>query len=169
MSFFVTLQSNLQHVMLYENPELQQKVRSIIPHQQLFSTAQDKLTEAKEADPGEVLIFIQKNSILFVFSFIWSYCIHSIHSTDWRAFLFVDCHLAIEDFLVLELLRWFKQDFFSWVDCLPCGRCGGPTKNSSSLSPTTDDVRWGAQRVENHYCQSCGFSTRFPRSVCITF
>lgn len=70
MSFFVTLQSNLQHVMLYENPELQQKARSIIPHQQLFSTAQDKLTEAKEADPGEVLIFIQKNSILFVFSFI---------------------------------------------------------------------------------------------------
>ncbi|XP_030269017.1 peptide-N(4)-(N-acetyl-beta-glucosaminyl)asparagine amidase isoform X2 [Sparus aurata] len=125
MSFFVTLQSNLQHVMLYENPELQQKARSIIPHQQLFSTAQDKLTEAKEADP--------------------------------------DCHLAIEDFLVLELLRWFKQDFFSWVDCLPCGRCGGPTKNSSSLSPTTDDVRWGAQRVENHYCQSCSFSTRFPR------
>lgn len=70
MSFFVTLQSNLQHVMLYENPELQQKARSIIPHQQLFSIAQHKLTEAKEADQGEVLIFIQKNSILFEFSFI---------------------------------------------------------------------------------------------------
>ncbi|XP_073319657.1 peptide-N(4)-(N-acetyl-beta-glucosaminyl)asparagine amidase [Pagrus major] len=125
MSFFVTLQSNFQHVMLYENPELQQKARSIIPHQQLSSAAQHKLTEAKEADP--------------------------------------DCKLAIEDFLVLELLRWFKQDFFSWVDCLPCGRCGGPTQNASSLSASTDDLRWGAQRVENHYCQSCRFSTRFPR------
>lgn len=64
---------------------------------------------------------------------------------------------------MLELLRWFKQDFFSWVDCLPCSSCGGPTQNASSLSPTTDDLRWGAQRVENHYCQSCSLPTRFPR------
>ncbi|XP_044027151.1 peptide-N(4)-(N-acetyl-beta-glucosaminyl)asparagine amidase [Siniperca chuatsi] len=125
MSFFVTLQSNFQHVMLYENPELQQKARSYIPHQQLSSAAEHKLKEAKEADP--------------------------------------ECKLGIEDFLVLELLRWFKQDFFSWVDCLPCSRCGGPTQNTGSLSPTTDELRWGAQRVENHYCQSCQLSTRFPR------
>uniref|UniRef100_A0AAQ5XR11 Peptide-N(4)-(N-acetyl-beta-glucosaminyl)asparagine amidase n=1 Tax=Amphiprion ocellaris TaxID=80972 RepID=A0AAQ5XR11_AMPOC len=125
MSFFVTLQSNFQHVMLYENPELQLKARSAIPHQELSSAAQKKLKEAKEADP--------------------------------------ECKLGIEDFLVLELLRWFKQDFFSWVDCLPCSRCGGPTQHGSSLSPSTDDLRWGAQRVENHYCQSCRISTRFPR------
>ncbi|XP_076611478.1 peptide-N(4)-(N-acetyl-beta-glucosaminyl)asparagine amidase [Chaetodon auriga] len=125
MSFFVTLQSNFQHVMLYESPELQQKARNAIPHQQLSSAAEHKLNKAKTADPG--------------------------------------CKLGIEDFLVLELLRWFKQDFFSWVDCLPCSRCGGPTQNASSLSPTTDDLRWGAQRVENHYCQSCRLSTRFPR------
>lgn len=79
--------------------------------------------------------------------------------------LFVDGKLGIEDFLVLELLRWFKQDFFSWVDCLPCSHCGGLTQNASSLSPSTDDLRWGAQRVENHYCQSCQISTRFPRCV----
>ncbi|XP_035038415.2 peptide-N(4)-(N-acetyl-beta-glucosaminyl)asparagine amidase [Hippoglossus stenolepis] len=125
MSFFVTLQSNFQHVMMYENPELQQKALSHIPHQQLSSAAQHKLKEAKDADP--------------------------------------DCKLGIEDFLVLELLRWFKQDFFSWVNSLPCSRCGGPTENASSLSPSTDDVRWGAQRVENHYCQLCRLSTRFPR------
>ncbi|XP_032378231.1 peptide-N(4)-(N-acetyl-beta-glucosaminyl)asparagine amidase isoform X2 [Etheostoma spectabile] len=125
MSFFVTLQSNFQHVLLYENPELQRKARSHIPHQKLSSAAELKLKEAKEADP--------------------------------------ECKLGIEDFLVLELLRWFKQDFFSWVDCLPCSSCKGPTQNASSLSPSTDDVRWGAQRVENHYCQSCRLSTRFPR------
>ncbi|TDH04368.1 hypothetical protein EPR50_G00152750 [Perca flavescens] len=125
MSFFVTLQSNFQHVMLYENPELQQKARSHIPHQQLSSAAEHKLKKAKEADP--------------------------------------ECKLGIEDFLVLELLRWFKQDFFSWVNCLPCSSCKGPTQNANSLSPSTDDIRWGAQRVENHYCQSCRLSTRFPR------
>uniref|UniRef100_A0A4W6FP67 Peptide-N(4)-(N-acetyl-beta-glucosaminyl)asparagine amidase n=1 Tax=Lates calcarifer TaxID=8187 RepID=A0A4W6FP67_LATCA len=125
MSFFVTLQSNFQHVMLYENPALQQKAKSHIPHQQLSSAAQHKLKQAKEADP--------------------------------------EFKLGIEDFLVLELLRWFKQDFFSWVDCLPCSSCGGSTQNAGSLSPSTDDLRWGAQRVENHYCQGCRLSTRFPR------
>ncbi|KAM6899468.1 peptide-N(4)-(N-acetyl-beta-glucosaminyl)asparagine amidase [Xenentodon cancila] len=125
MSFFVTLQSNFQHVMQYENPELQQKARSVIPHQELSSAAQYKLKEAQEADP--------------------------------------ECKLGIEEFLVLELLRWFKKDFFSWVDCLPCSQCGGCTQNTGSLSPSADDLRWGAQRVENHFCQSCRLSTRFPR------
>ncbi|XP_034017359.1 peptide-N(4)-(N-acetyl-beta-glucosaminyl)asparagine amidase [Thalassophryne amazonica] len=125
MSFFVTLQSNFQHVMLYESPELQQKTRSLIPHQQLSSVAEHKLKEALQADP--------------------------------------ECKLGKDDFLVLELLKWFKQDFFSWVDCLSCSRCGGQTQHAQALSPTAEDLRWGAQRVENHFCQCCHLSTRFPR------
>ncbi|XP_029687591.1 peptide-N(4)-(N-acetyl-beta-glucosaminyl)asparagine amidase-like [Takifugu rubripes] len=125
MSFFVTLQSNFQNVMLYESSDLQEEARRVIPQQQLLSSAEQNLNKAKEADP--------------------------------------ECKLGIEDFLVLELLRWFKQAFFSWVNCLPCSRCGGSTQNQGSLSPTTDDLRWGAQRVENHFCQSCQLSTRFPR------
>ncbi|XP_061598071.1 peptide-N(4)-(N-acetyl-beta-glucosaminyl)asparagine amidase [Cololabis saira] len=125
MSFFVTLQSNFQHVMQYESPELQEKARSIIPHQELSSAAQHKLKKVKEADP--------------------------------------ECKLGIEEFLVLELLRWFKKNFFSWVDCSPCSQCGGGTKNTGSLGPSADDLRWGAQRVENHFCESCRLSTRFPR------
>ncbi|XP_072303452.1 peptide-N(4)-(N-acetyl-beta-glucosaminyl)asparagine amidase [Eucyclogobius newberryi] len=125
MNFLVTLQSNFQHVMVYENHELQQKAKSCIPHQQLSATAEKKMIEAKAVDP--------------------------------------DCKLCQEDFVVLELLRWFKQDFFSWVDCLPCSRCGGKTHNTGSLSPSTEDLRWGAQRVENHFCQTCQLSNRFPR------
>lgn len=66
MSFFVTLQSNFQHVMLYESHELQQKARNVIPHELLSSAAKNKLKEAKEADPGEapiircVLMFVSK-------------------------------------------------------------------------------------------------------------
>lgn len=52
MSFFVTLQSNFQHVMLYESQELQQKARNVIPQQQLSTAAKNKLKEAKVADPG---------------------------------------------------------------------------------------------------------------------
>lgn len=61
MSFFVTLQSNFQHVMMYENPELQQKARDRIPHHELSSAAQQKLKDANEADPGEVPSHIQKS------------------------------------------------------------------------------------------------------------
>ncbi|CAL1584229.1 unnamed protein product [Knipowitschia caucasica] len=124
MSFLVTLQSNFQHVLVYENPELQRKAKSCIPHQQLTSTAAEKLKEARDADP--------------------------------------ESKVGYEDLVVLELLKWFKQ-FFSWVDCLKCSRCGGKTKNAGSLNPSTEDLRWGAQRVENHFCETCKLSNRFPR------
>lgn len=52
--------------MMYENPELQRKARSCIPHQQMSSAAERKLKEAKEADPGEIFSLIQK---------IQSYCV----------------------------------------------------------------------------------------------
>ncbi|XP_072185742.1 peptide-N(4)-(N-acetyl-beta-glucosaminyl)asparagine amidase isoform X2 [Excalfactoria chinensis] len=73
-------------------------------------------------------------------------------------------HVNQEDFLLLELLNWFKNDFFHWVDNLPCRRCGGQTEiKRDYLSPTNDDLRWNADRVENHYCSQCQFSNRFPR------
>ncbi|XP_034069723.1 peptide-N(4)-(N-acetyl-beta-glucosaminyl)asparagine amidase isoform X2 [Gymnodraco acuticeps] len=125
MNFFATLQSNFQHVLLYENLDLQQKALSRIPEERLRSEAEVQLRGAREEDP--------------------------------------DCKLGLEDFLVLELLRWFKQDFFSWVDHLPCSRCSGATQNSNPLQPSAEDLRWGAQRVENHYCHTCRLSTRFPR------
>ncbi|KAL0962145.1 hypothetical protein UPYG_G00336290 [Umbra pygmaea] len=125
MRILNTLQSNFQHVMVYENSELQRKALGVIPHQQLTTAAKEKLQQAKKDDP--------------------------------------ECNLSEEDLLLLELLHWFKKDFFSWVDSLPCSRCGGPTQSSGSLSPSTEDLRWGAQRIENHHCHACNHSTRFPR------
>ena len=62
------------------------------------------------------------------------------------------------------LLRWFKTTFFSWVDSLPCERCGGATvTGQTSLEPTVEELRFGASRVEAHFCESCGIPTRFPR------
>ncbi|XP_040208947.1 peptide-N(4)-(N-acetyl-beta-glucosaminyl)asparagine amidase isoform X1 [Rana temporaria] len=68
-----------------------------------------------------------------------------------------------DDFLMLELLRWFKEDFFHWVNSLPCSQCNGQTETKESLTPSTDDLRWGATRVENHYCNKCNHINRFPR------
>ncbi|XP_066530693.1 peptide-N(4)-(N-acetyl-beta-glucosaminyl)asparagine amidase isoform X2 [Hoplias malabaricus] len=125
MTFLRTLQSNCQHVMVYEKPELQQKALSYIPRGQLCSRARDRLQEARRADR--------------------------------------ECSLTEEDMVVLELLQWFKGEFFSWVDSLPCIQCGGKTQSSGSLSPSTEDLRWDAGKVENHYCNICQVSTRFPR------
>ncbi|GFO05281.1 peptide-n(4)-(n-acetyl-beta-glucosaminyl) asparagine amidase [Plakobranchus ocellatus] len=67
------------------------------------------------------------------------------------------------DFLLLGLLKWFKFTFFKWVDTLPCSQCGGATQHNGSLQPTTEDLRWGAGRVEAHMCKVCHINTRFPR------
>ncbi|XP_069051182.1 peptide-N(4)-(N-acetyl-beta-glucosaminyl)asparagine amidase isoform X2 [Lepisosteus oculatus] len=124
MTFFRTLQSNFQHVMLYEDVTLQEKALAHIPAERLWTAAKEKLQEAQKADPGK---------------------------------------LNAEDLLLLELLRWFKSEFFSWVNSLPCSRCGGPTQASGQLPPSTDDLRWDAHRVENHFCTECQLVNRFPR------
>ncbi|XP_061218650.1 peptide-N(4)-(N-acetyl-beta-glucosaminyl)asparagine amidase-like isoform X3 [Neopsephotus bourkii] len=73
-------------------------------------------------------------------------------------------HVNEEDFLLLELLDWFKNNFFRWVNNLPCSRCGGQTEPKSDyLLPIDDELRWNASRVENHYCSQCQLCNRFPR------
>lgn len=69
----------------------------------------------------------------------------------------------IADYLLLELLHWFKNSFFTWVDSPPCNLCGGRTTIAGNPPPTTDDLKWGATRVEAHRCAQCQSLTRFPR------
>ncbi|XP_063041866.1 peptide-N(4)-(N-acetyl-beta-glucosaminyl)asparagine amidase [Engraulis encrasicolus] len=125
MAFFRTLQSNFQHVLMYEDPVLQGKARACIPESRLLSQAQQRLERARQADPG--------------------------------------CSLGEADMLVLELLQWFKGEFFTWVDSLPCSRCGGKTQSAGSLPPSEEELRWDGGRVEKHFCNACQTATRFPR------
>ncbi|XP_043920711.1 peptide-N(4)-(N-acetyl-beta-glucosaminyl)asparagine amidase [Protopterus annectens] len=125
VKFFRTLQTNFQHVLMYESPAIQQKALTCIPVERLLAKANEKLTQARAVDKGT--------------------------------------NATVDDFLLLELLNWFKTEFFHWVDALPCSQCGGKTQASGSLTPSTDDLRWDAQRVENHFCSQCNLSNRFPR------
>ncbi|EFJ50495.1 hypothetical protein VOLCADRAFT_103955 [Volvox carteri f. nagariensis] len=71
---------------------------------------------------------------------------------------------AREDLLAKMLLRWFKTEFFTWVDTLPCHRCGSTaTRFGGAAQPQPDDLAGGANRVELHHCSTCGTATRFPR------
>ncbi|XP_014662846.1 PREDICTED: peptide-N(4)-(N-acetyl-beta-glucosaminyl)asparagine amidase-like isoform X2 [Priapulus caudatus] len=71
--------------------------------------------------------------------------------------------MDVRDFLLLELLEWFKEDFFSWMDSPDCSRCGSTTRSVGSGQPTLEDLLWGAQRVEAYQCTTCSQHERFPR------
>ncbi|XP_021790610.1 peptide-N(4)-(N-acetyl-beta-glucosaminyl)asparagine amidase isoform X2 [Papio anubis] len=120
------LQSNIQHVLVYENPALQEKALACIPVQELKRKSQEKLSRVRKLDKGT--------------------------------------NVSDEDFLLLELLHWFKEEFFHWVNNILCSKCGGQTRSRDrSLLPNDDELKWGAKKVEDHYCDACQFSNRFPR------
>ncbi|XP_020035738.1 peptide-N(4)-(N-acetyl-beta-glucosaminyl)asparagine amidase isoform X1 [Castor canadensis] len=120
------LQSNIQHVLLYENPVLQEKALTCIPVKELKRKSQEKLSRARKLDKGS--------------------------------------NVSDEDFLLLELLHWFKEEFFHWVNNISCNKCGGETRSrDKELLPSDDELKWGASNVEDHYCDACQLSNRFPR------
>lgn len=80
----------------------------------------------------------------------------------------LEATLAPEDALALSLVRWFKHDFFRWVDPVLCDRCGSSTQGvgvdqGDRISP--DERLGGAGRVELFRCErhGCEHVTRFPR------
>ena len=60
------------------------------------------------------------------------------------------------------LLRWFKSDFFRWVDRPCCALTGEPTELVGMGQPTEEERAGGASRVEVYKGPS-GHLTRFPR------
>ncbi|XP_033102085.1 peptide-N(4)-(N-acetyl-beta-glucosaminyl)asparagine amidase-like [Anneissia japonica] len=71
--------------------------------------------------------------------------------------------LDLQDYLILELLRWFKSSFFQWMDAPPCRNCQASTQAAGGQVPTSEDLMWGAQTVEVYRCTVCTAITRFPR------
>lgn len=69
--------------------------------------------------------------------------------------------ISIQDMLILELLEWFKEDFFTWVNSPECEHCGSETKFSHMS--TDKNLLVYTNRVELHRCVSCRQFTPFPR------
>mmetsp|Transcript_12992 Transcript_12992/g.39997 ORF Transcript_12992/g.39997 Transcript_12992/m.39997 type:complete len:326 (-) Transcript_12992:341-1318(-) len=118
----------------YEDEQKQERARAVIPVQELREHAAERL-QGKVHDDEDI-------------------------ADNKRDGVEFRCPNAA---LTRELLRWFKHTFFSWVDTLPCPECSGKTVKGEAATPTEDDLRFSATRVETHKCERCGTEQRFPR------
>ncbi|CUM68556.1 uncharacterized protein PRCAT00006282001 [Priceomyces carsonii] len=72
---------------------------------------------------------------------------------------------AYEDYLVMELLHYFKRDFFKWITKPKCPVCHESGDNISSIGTAAppavnpDEI----SRIEKYSCSKCGTSIEFPR------
>lgn len=76
--------------------------------------------------------------------------------------------LGHQDCVIKGLLRFFKRDFFTWVDAPPCARCGGGGGGVTEMlrveQPSPEERRRGADRTEVFRCKTDGSHIeRFPR------
>ena len=71
---------------------------------------------------------------------------------------------ANDDF-AMTLVKWFKYEFFKWVNKPKCEGCGRGGVNAIGTCPPSlpDEIQGRAGRVELYKCESCGVTTRFPR------
>ncbi|ETW07979.1 hypothetical protein H310_02366 [Aphanomyces invadans] len=83
---------------------------------------------------------------------------------DYQASALATIPLALLHDLLRQLIRWFKHEFFSWMNSPACQVCGAGTQNVRQDGPVTpEEIAGGAGRVEVYQCTSCRALTRFPR------
>ncbi|ODV96544.1 hypothetical protein PACTADRAFT_48380 [Pachysolen tannophilus NRRL Y-2460] len=76
--------------------------------------------------------------------------------------------LGYTDYLVLELLRWFKEEFFTWINKPPCEICFNNDQNKIQLirhvAPSNaNELNGKTSVVEIYKCLKCSSEIRFPR------
>eukprot|EP01105_Mastigella_eilhardi_P019102 TRINITY_DN4478_c0_g1_i1.p1 TRINITY_DN4478_c0_g1~~TRINITY_DN4478_c0_g1_i1.p1 ORF type:complete len:665 (-),score=98.05 TRINITY_DN4478_c0_g1_i1:388-2091(-) len=71
--------------------------------------------------------------------------------------------LPEKEAFLLQLLSWFKAEFFAWVNTPPCTVCGRECKGAGVSAPTAQECPHTTRNVELYRCTSCGAVIRFPR------
>ncbi|CDO95177.1 unnamed protein product [Kluyveromyces dobzhanskii CBS 2104] len=73
--------------------------------------------------------------------------------------------IEYQDYLVKELLRYFKNDFFSWCNKPKCVKCGNDDQMEciGTDRANSEEAKFQCGNVEVFRCNSTGDITRFPR------
>lgn len=61
----------------------------------------------------------------------------------------IDAETCLQDLILCELVRWFNEEFFTWVNSLPCKKCGNedvPTKGSCVENGVRVEVWWNCEK-----------------------
>ncbi|VEU23820.1 DEKNAAC104913 [Brettanomyces naardenensis] len=72
------------------------------------------------------------------------------------------------DRLVKQLLKWFKEEFFTWVNKPDCPKCGNTDQNTiQQVTPwrpyKKEHFEGNAGVIERYRCEVCNHTIEFPR------
>ncbi|XP_011052920.1 PREDICTED: peptide-N(4)-(N-acetyl-beta-glucosaminyl)asparagine amidase isoform X2 [Acromyrmex echinatior] len=131
-TFFDRIVGHFRDVLYYEDPNLQKKAKRVVPVVQLEIATMTKMRD------------LQK-----------SFKLENAEATSSQ----FEAELIAKDLFLLELLRWFKYEFFKWVNNPKCSTCF----TECTYENVIHSVNPHCSRIELYRCQKCNIVVEFPR------
>ncbi|XP_077265699.1 N-glycanase Pngl [Temnothorax americanus] len=132
-AFFDRIVGHFRSVAYYEDPNLQRKAKQVVPIVQLEIATMTKIRDLQKSFKSD--------------------------NTAEATSLQFEAELIAKDLFLIELLRWFKHEFFEWVNSPTCPTCSIECTYENVMQST--DHR--CSRIELHRCQKCNIVVEFPR------
>ncbi|XP_018306019.1 peptide-N(4)-(N-acetyl-beta-glucosaminyl)asparagine amidase [Mycetomoellerius zeteki] len=131
-TFFDRIVGHFRDVLYYEDPNLQKKAKRVVPVVQLEIATMTKMRDLQKS-------FKLENAEAISSQF--------------------EAELIAKDLFLVELLRWFKYEFFKWVNNPKCPTCS----TECTYENVIHSINPQCSRIELYRCQKCNIVVEFPR------